>query len=241
MGFSPHNVRKHDAHTHIHISPLPRFHPPWFTPEMYSCCQVLCALNTTQRQPNVVISGWCKNKKTCSKRDVSKGLWTITQDKLQRAQRTCLLCVCSQCAYVSPMSPKSKKFCVEWWLWVEALYIFYFIMIIFLASDLGGKSWLGWIRNRVLTFWCLRCCCDWRAAHGNPLAHNEATKVVFMFASGTCALLAECQCLVIDCFDMWGPLQQTSCCAFFEMLIGEYKPNSTQCVLAVTTMLLDEL
>lgn len=49
-------------------------------------------------------------------------------------------CVCSQYAHVSPMSPKGKTS----WLTVEALYIFiYFSRIIFLASHLGGKSWLS--------------------------------------------------------------------------------------------------
>ncbi len=51
----------------------------------------------------------------------------------------------------------------------------------------------------------------------------------------TRVLLIECQCSVIDCFHMQGPLQQVQRAeVLFEMLIGKFKYNSSQCVLAVT-------
>lgn len=54
----------------------------------------------------------------------------------------------------------------------------------------------------------------------------------------TPVLLIECQCSVIDCFHVWGPLWQVQRAeVLFEMLICKYKYNSTQCVLAVTLLL----
>lgn len=124
------------------------------------------------------------------------------------------VCVCSICLCVTHVTQGQDVLC---WVVADgggALYIYFILLwLFFLASRLGGKTWLSRLRNGVLASWCFRCCFDWRSAHRNTLAHNEASEVVFMFASGT--LLVERHCLLIDCFDMWGPLQQTSCCAFW--------------------------
>lgn len=83
------------------------------------------------------------------KTDVSKRLWTIMQDGLQKGSKKPSA---ARVVTVSPchMSPEGKKFyCwVEWSVEAEErgrcihlfIYLFYFMMITFLAPYLGGES-----------------------------------------------------------------------------------------------------
>lgn len=133
-GFSPHSVSNTwcpHTHTHTYLTLFQVFTLPgslqYELAEMYSCCQVLCALNKTQQQPNVVIFGWSKNKKTCVQREMSVKVCELLHRTDYRGLKGPVCCVCSQYAYVSRMSPEGKKFCVEWWLRVEALYIIFIL------------------------------------------------------------------------------------------------------------------
>lgn len=60
-----------------------------------------------------------------------------------------------------------------------------------------------------------------------------ACKGLLRNTGGQYMCFAHCSCLVIDCFDKWGPLKLVKRAAAL-MLIGEFKLNSTKGVLVVT-------
>lgn len=226
---------------------------------MYSWWQGLCAANKTQQQPNVIISARGKNKKTCAQRETSAKVCELLHRTDYGGLKGPVCRVCSGYASVSHIkSPKGMTFLDERRLRAEGALFLYFILLwlLFLALHLGGKSLLGWLRNEVLTVWCFRCGFDWQGAYKRLAFSSRRGRWSYLLlicmwdyvparkrwycphgsqVADTCVLLMECQCLVIDCFDMCGPLQQAKGAAvLFEMLIGEHKHNSIRCVLAMT-------